>query len=257
MTSARSTTWWNLKQLFAPRLRPLRTRGLYVLGMHRSGTSCLAGLLETAGLYAGNVRGLFEDRSIRLLNKDLLAHSGGTWREPPERIQVTAELARRVRQALQPFSEHAEWLLKDPRFLLTFEAWSVHTPQHRLVGTFRHPLSVGHSLCRRDQKLRDENRRADESPLSVEEGVAIWCRYNRSLIRLHRERRFPIIDFDQTGTEYLSSLRTLFEQLDLNYADAAINERYSIDRISNRFADSQLEGEPAEIYRYLQEHAVR
>ncbi|MFH0946881.1 MAG: hypothetical protein V2A76_16935 [Planctomycetota bacterium] len=253
----KSSAWWKLRSLLSPGLRPLRTRGLYVLGMHRSGTSCLTGLLETAGLFAGSVRGLYEDRSIRLLNRDLLAKAGGTWRDPPERIEIGSEEAARVRNALRPFSDHPEWILKDPRFLFTLDAWTAHTPNHRLVGTYRHPLSVAHSLEKRDRKLREEDRRKGESPLSVEEGVRIWCAYNRNLVRLQQQRGLPIIDFDLDGPEYLACLRKVFELLGLEYDSRAVAERYDVDRISNRFADQDLSGEAKELYQALKGCALR
>lgn len=257
MIAMKSSAIWRLRALLSPGLRPLRTRGLYVLGMHRSGTSCLTGLLETAGLFAGTVRGLFEDKSIRLLNKDLLALAGGTWREPPERIEIGPAEAERVRETLQPFCAHAEWILKDPRFLFTLDAWTAHTPKHRLVGTFRHPLSVAHSLEKRDRMLREEDRRKGEPPLSVKEGVRIWCAYNRNLVRLHRQHGMPIIDFDLDGPGYLSCLRQMFELLGLEYDTAAVAERYDADRISNRYEDQELEGEARELYQALKGCALR
>jgi len=45
--------WSRLRGLWSPPLVPLATKGYFVLGMHRSGTSCLTGVLETAGLWLG------------------------------------------------------------------------------------------------------------------------------------------------------------------------------------------------------------
>ena len=55
----------------------------------------------------------------------------------------------------------------------------------------------------------------------------------------------------------LRGSRALFERLEPRYHDAAIEARDSIDRVTNRFAASRLEGEPAEFSSYLQEQAVR
>ena len=62
-----------------------------VLGMHRSGTSSLAGSLEEAGLHLGEVvtradhnqKGNRESLAMRDLNDRLLEHNGGAWDRPP------------------------------------------------------------------------------------------------------------------------------------------------------------------------------
>ena len=77
-------------------LSPLARKGrvVSIVGMHRSGTSCLAGTLEEAGLHLGNViteaphnaKGNRENRSIMDLHEELLVHSGGSWDRPPDRL---------------------------------------------------------------------------------------------------------------------------------------------------------------------------
>ena len=65
-----------------------------ILGMHRSGTSSLAGCLQEAMLGLGdvvesaphNLKGNRENLAIRGLNDDFLAYSNGAWDRPPERL---------------------------------------------------------------------------------------------------------------------------------------------------------------------------
>jgi hypothetical protein len=68
--------------------------GVLVLGMHRSGTSALAGALEAMGFDLGpeddvmpadigNPEGYFELLSVVRANDDLLARFGGRWDSPP------------------------------------------------------------------------------------------------------------------------------------------------------------------------------
>src|SRR5271166_2804260 len=65
-----------------------------VVGLHRSGTSALAGALEAMGLFVGppdaligphptNPDGHFELRAVADLNDEILAHFGGAWDWPP------------------------------------------------------------------------------------------------------------------------------------------------------------------------------
>ena len=150
---------WRVRRLVDPRTRPLRTPGLFVLGMHRSGTSCLTGLLERAGLATGgtscphpyNRRGMFEQPDVREANRDILRRSGGSWSAPPARVPHAEVDPRAIRRALEPFRRESRWVVKDPRMVLTLEAWLPHVRSFELVGTFRHPVAVARSLHARNE----------------------------------------------------------------------------------------------------------
>ncbi|HEY1549206.1 MAG TPA: hypothetical protein VGG28_15380, partial [Kofleriaceae bacterium] len=72
---------------------------IVVLGMHRSGTSCIAGMIEAAGLASAgdairnwdNARGHFEMKRAVRLDDRVLAHSGGHWLAPPSAVRWTDE----------------------------------------------------------------------------------------------------------------------------------------------------------------------
>ena len=78
----------------AQALAPQPLEILCVLGMHRSGTSCLTGSLQEAGLYLGdchtwnphNLKGNRENQEIVDINDRVLADNGGAWDAPPERV---------------------------------------------------------------------------------------------------------------------------------------------------------------------------
>src|SRR5580658_3683547 len=98
------------------RRRGSTPRGVVVLGMHRSGTSAAAGLVNVLGLATcapgdmvrgpWNPSGHFESRSLMHLNDALLAQMGLRWWYPPPvgplnaqclaRITTTPGQARRV-----------------------------------------------------------------------------------------------------------------------------------------------------------------
>ncbi len=79
-------------------------RDVLILGMHRSGTSAVAGALRGAGLNLGlstgffpaaaeNPRGFFENASLSYGNDVLLRFRGGSWDRPPtEPWEWTQEL---------------------------------------------------------------------------------------------------------------------------------------------------------------------
>ena len=68
--------------------------GVFVLGMHRSGTSAVARAVSLLGFSLGdqadlippgpdNPRGFWESKSLVVLNDELLSALGGSWDAPP------------------------------------------------------------------------------------------------------------------------------------------------------------------------------
>ena len=172
-----------------PDARPERV--IAVLGMHRSGTSALAGSLQGHGLILGafntvnkyNVRGNRENRSVVGLNEEILSHNGGSWRAPPRAVQWSAEHVDRAREILAEYAGRPLWGFKDPRTLITVEGWLRLVPDLEFVGIFRHPGRVARSLASRPN-------------LPVEDPIGVWRAYNERLLELHRRRPFPVLSFD-------------------------------------------------------------
>lgn len=185
---------------------------LLVLGMHRSGTSCLTGLLEEAGVWLGEVRrssahnakGNRENPEIMALNEAVLKANGASWDKPPERhvIWDTSHLAERDR-ILAGYPAGRVWGLKDPRTLFTLEGWRAALPKARLIGTVRHPLAVARSLEAR-------------SKMPLHQGLALWTSYNLRLLELARREDIPILSFDHSAKRYLGAAAALIVAMGLN-----------------------------------------
>lgn len=244
--------WGHVRRLFPASTKALRSKGYFVLGMHRSGTSCLTGLLETAGLWLGDVprhsrhnrRGNLEDKAIQLANAAILGQFGGTWDRPPGRIEWDRIDRRIVCRALAVYRARDGWLVKDPRMVLTLEAWLPLVPRRELIGTFRHPLAVARSLHKR-------------SGMPIEQGLALWTAYNRRLIDLHGEHGFPLLGFDLAGDGYLERFQTVCRLIGLPFDGRAASEFYSTQLVSQTAEGPvALGGETAEIYEYLLGHQV-
>ena len=184
-----------------------------VLGMHRSGTSCIAGMLVAHGLTPpGNVvrnwdneRGHFEATRAVRLNEAVLAHSGGHWLSPPAKVCWTAEHAAE-RDVLLACPGT---LLKDPRTLLTLPFWRASTLPMRMIGIVRAPLAVARSLSSWRQ-------------MPLVDGMALWQAHNRTLLQAHRELdAFPLLDFDQSESAFLTAVEVAFARLGIP-ADAEL-----------------------------------
>lgn len=204
-----------------------------ILGMHRSGTSCLAGSLQALGLTLGrvhewnphNLKGNREHPGIMNLNDAVLAHSGGAWDQPPEHPSWTQAHARE-RDALLAELERGgggAWGFKDPRTLLLLPFWLEALDRPSFVGTFRHPARVANSLRARGR-------------MPVEAGLALWLTYNQRLLDLYALSPFPLISFDLAEDEYAAAIAGVAQALGLAVPSAC--QRHP-------FFDAQLRGAPA------------
>ena len=181
-----------------------------ILGMHRSGTSCLAGSLEESGLFLGpvntaarfNQKGNRENPRIWQLHDAILAHSGGTWARPPARVQWTDAHRAERDSIIASYANTPRWGFKDPRALLAVDFWREAIADLRFVGTFRHPDLVARSLFQREGRDIDHWRE-------------VWGRYNERLLSLHAADPFPIVRFDLGEDAYRRSLATVVARLGL------------------------------------------
>lgn len=171
-----------------------------VLGMHRSGTSCLAGLLASAGWRAPgrtirnceNPRGHFEANRLLRLNESVLAGCGGHWLAPPVRLTWDRDQATERDRLLELEGS----LLKDPRSLLCLPFWEATNRPWLALGVVRHPLAVARSLAAWKQ-------------IPIAQGLALWLEHNRSLADLRRRRTLPLLDFDLPRERFLDRLADL------------------------------------------------
>ena len=182
-----------------------------VLGMHRSGTSCLSGCLEECGLYLGDVvnfaknnrKGNKENLEFRAINNKVLDFSGGAWDRPPEKLIWNDEL-REIRDAyLSKHNFSNLWGVKDPRMLLTLPFWEETNVIWRWVGTFRHPSAVVASL---------EKRR---NLIPATPSLQLWRDYNTNLLNLAKRYDVPLVSFDVPRQDYLNSIEGVVKHLGL------------------------------------------
>ena len=150
-------------------------RAILVLGMHRSGTSALAGVLERMGCdgpatpmasKVGNERGHHESQRVYELHGAMLASADTRWGDwapvhpgwlaSPE----AGEFRARAREVIDAeFAGSELFVLKDPRICRVAPIWLgalrdlgvTPLPLH----IQRHPLEVAASLARRNDMDRD------------------------------------------------------------------------------------------------------
>jgi hypothetical protein len=173
-------------------------RPVLIFGMHRSGTSCLAGCLEELGLQLGNVitssphnqKGNRENPDIWPIHDAILSQAGATWDAPPTGVvQWASEHVTAMRLFLDSYRHLPEpWGFKDPRSTLLLDGWFSVVPRLRLVASIRHPVAVAKSL-------------ASRNGFDEERSFSLWERYNRELLRWHSLTGCPVVDYDSANYE--------------------------------------------------------
>jgi len=224
------------------------SKTICVLGMHRSGTSCLAGTLQQAGVSLGevftrnrfNAKGNREHARIRQLHQHLLLDNGGHWYRPPDRV-LWHDHHRAERDAIiRTFAGHPCWGFKDPRSLLTLDGWLEALPDMQLAGIVRHPYAVAVSL------------NARPNGPTLEEGLALWAVYNRRLLERYRRSPFPIVSFDLPDDLFRDKLASMASALGLAVAAGQLDFfEPQLRHGGPRWEISALRGDVETIYRSL------
>jgi O-antigen biosynthesis protein len=249
----------NLPGSFFKRHKPpaglLRPDPVFILGMHRSGTSALSGALEPLGLTVGksvmpphagqgNPKGFYENLPLTKLHDKFLKSIGSSWAEPKPVNQERWEgrRARRFREKLlqlliEEFGGDRP-LIKDPRMCRLMPLWipliQEYFPRAGFVLPIRHPVEVAHSLRQRDQ-------------LTLDEGLKLWVVH--VLEGERNTRGFPrqFTTYDQLVQSPAETVLRLAKNLGLSENEAAAAASRQIDSNLRHHAELPWpEGEPCQ-----------
>ncbi len=170
-----------------PTARDDPARWVLIAGMHRSGTSALAGAVAALGLTLPPAWDLltgrpdnpehFESTTLIDANAALLGALGGGWDDPPQLLPgwetepPATDFDDRARAALSTvFPDPGPNVWKDPRNCLLLPYWRRLLPgSTAAVFVWRSPLEVARSLRARDGS-------------SLAEGLALWEYYNHQAL---------------------------------------------------------------------------
>lgn len=197
-------------------------KALIVLGMHRSGTSAMAGLLGEMGcdlpkdLMAPsemNAKGFFESNKITSLNEDILASAGMTWFDLnrfPETWYASPkapEFQKRSRAVLlDEFGESGLFVMKDPRNCRLMPFWedilAEQGVQPLYVCIHRNPVEVAASL----------QQWAGYEPLY---GQILWLRHILDAEIATRGKKRVFVSYDQILSDWREVVSRVSSNLDL------------------------------------------
>lgn len=193
--------------------------GAVILGMHRSGTSAVAGFLAKAGFFAGdeadllpaaedNPKGFFERTDVNDLNDGFLARLDGAWETPPARADIArraAEWQPEVEEMLANLTDQAAGrplVLKDPRISLLLPVWlpAFDHGNFAIIVVDRSPMDIALSVRKRDGR-----------PLYV--ALALWQLYTTALLEGLAGRRALLVHFEDFVADPSDSGPALLQQL--------------------------------------------
>ena len=169
-----------------------RNSNIFVItGMHRSGTSLTAALLQSSGLDVGqkllgpspsNVKGHFEDIDFFEFHESVL-HSQGISKEGwtlERSIQVPEQYLDRAKSIIHKNLSKPLWGWKDPRTTIFLNFWSDLIPEAKYLFIYRSPWEVIDSLYRRGDDVFSTNPSF---------ALKVWINYNNALIDYYEQ--FP------------------------------------------------------------------
>jgi len=175
--------------------------------MHRSGTSLLAEILDSLGVYLGdpddmlvaagdNQRGFWENTRFLAINIQLLALADAAWDYlPPGGVwpSMSQEVVREANDLVDEFSTRAEvWGWKDPRTSLLMRFWRDRLEgfgvEPKLIVVLRHPFDVAESLNKRNG-------------FSWRHSLNLWVQYNRELYYQLQEVSSVVVPYDALFSE--------------------------------------------------------
>jgi len=203
-----------------------RQEFVLILGMHRSGTSALARVLNLAGLCLpknllepnqDNPLGYWEPKNTVKTNNQLLQQIGRHWADPkpmpdgwveqfldcPQNSIVLEALNTEMTQSVD---NGRGLVIKDPRLSRVMPVW--HTALQQLGAEVvcliacRNPMNVYHSLQARD---RFERKHALE----------LWLSYMLEAERVTRGMRRVVVHYDCLLTHWRRTLQTIREATNL------------------------------------------
>lgn len=214
---------------------------IVVLGMHRSGTSVLSGLVSLMGCYIGltdtmpkrkdNPKGFFENYRIYKFNQNILEENSVSWDEYNFTVKTIDK------NTLRKYIDHAKtiiqeefkyvnlFFIKDPRMCILYPIWETALKELKIeikcIITYRSVIEVSLSLERRNQ-------------FAFEKSMMIWSHYLFQSEKNSRNTERIFIRFNQD----FKDLNTLLIKL-TRFVGVILTEEFKRDAL--KFYTTELQ----------------
>ncbi|MGL6140155.1 MAG: sulfotransferase, partial [Planktothrix sp.] len=191
-----------------------------ITGMHRSGTSLAASILQSAGVHIGrrlmeatefNAKGYFENPDFFEFHLDAFRSLGVNidgW-TLQENLQIDEPLIDRAKQLIEQNALSSVWGWKEPRTTLFLEFWAKLLPEAKFLLIYRSPWEVADSLYRRGDEIFQTQ---------PELAIKYWQHYNQKILDFYNQEQHRCL---------LTNLKTIV-QYQTAYIDT-INHKFNVN----------------------------
>lgn len=191
-----------------------------ITGMHRSGTSLTASILQSAGVHIGrnllgadhvNIKGHFENIDFYQFHINILDSqgvSGAGW-TLQDNLEIKEEFVDRAKQLIEQNALSSIWGWKEPRTTLFLEFWAKLLPEARFLLIYRSPWEVVDSLYRRGDEIFQSQ---------PELAIKYWQHYNQKILDFYNQEQHRCL---------LTNLKTIV-QYQTAYIDT-INHKFNVN----------------------------
>ena len=238
-------------------LTPAKRKAILVLGMHRSGTSALGGVLNALGAaapktlmvpYADNPRGFFESAVLADAHDALLASAGSCWQDWRQfnHSSIVSSAAEEHRQKIKAllvdeFGDAPLILVKDPRICrfipFTLSILNDMDIDPVAILPLRNPLEVAYSLKRRNG-------------FALAKSMLLWLRH--VLEAEHRSRHLPryFLSYEKFLTDWRNQIKRAAEKTGIEWpvhsalSDTKVEQFLTLDLHRERASLDEVRAHP-------------
>lgn len=191
-----------------------------ITGMHRSGTSLTASILQSAGIHIGrnllgadhvNIKGHLENIDfyefhMNILNSQGLSSAGWTLQD---NLEIKEEFIDQAKQVIEKNALSSVWGWKEPRTTLFLDFWAKLLPEARFLLIYRSPWEVADSLYRRKDEIFQTQ---------PELAIKYWQHYNQKILNFYNQEQNRCL---------LANVKTII-QYQTSYIDT-INHKFKVN----------------------------
>ena len=245
---------WSLANLAGgPLWMEFMKKALLVVGMHRSGTSALAGALSILGVDVGedllpaksgeNERGFFELKEVHAFHDRLLLSGGRTWDTPwtlppswLDRFATPSSKAELIEILERNFADSNLWAVKDPRLCQLLPLWREVLADLGVdvvvIHIVREPGAVARSL-------------ANRNAFPAEKSGALWLDYNLTAENDSRGLQRAFVSYETLLDQKMATLEDLGAQLEIAWPRRANSIAADIEDFLTRDLDHTGKSSPS------------
>ncbi len=230
---------------------------IVILGMHRSGTSVLSGLVSLQGFYLGadempprddNPIGFFENMKVYHLNQSILEAYGTSWDDyfftmdqikPDDLHQYLLAAKEIIREEFGPVKRT---FIKDPRMCLLFPLWEKALTEMgfkiKVILAYRSPMEVAHSLKARNQ-------------MELEKSLLMWSHYFFQAEKISRQYQRMVVHYSNDFQDMDAFFTSLGKFLGVEISEEMLASAYQLYTPKLKHHQLQMDNLSDELPAYL------